>query len=221
MPLVGVVMGSKSDAEAVQPALDVLKELGIEYEVNVISAHRTPEKARQYGLTARERGMEVIIAAAGGAAHLPGVLASWTTLPVIGVPLPGTDLKGVDALYVHRPDAGRHTGRLRGHRGGRGQERRLSRRRDPRTEVRADAQGLRSVPCQPARRPQMIERYSRPRMKRVWSDQNKFGKWLQVEIAACEAWAELGVVPQSALPAIRKAKLQPAADEPDPQRDPP
>jgi len=99
MPLVGVVMGSKSDSEAVQPALDVLKELGIEHEVNVISAHRTPDKARQYGLSARERGLEVIIAAAGGAAHLPGVLASWTTLPVIGVPLPGTDLKGVDSLY--------------------------------------------------------------------------------------------------------------------------
>jgi 5-(carboxyamino)imidazole ribonucleotide mutase len=99
MPLVGVVMGSKSDAEAVQPALDVLKELSIEYEVNVISAHRTPEKARQYGLTARSRGIEVIIAAAGGAAHLPGVLASWTTLPVIGVPLAGSDLKGTDALY--------------------------------------------------------------------------------------------------------------------------
>ncbi len=100
MPLVGVVMGSKSDAEAVQPALDILKELGIEHEVSVISAHRTPEKARQYGLTARERGLEVIIAAAGGAAHLPGVLASWTTIPVIGVPLSGTDLKGVDALYA-------------------------------------------------------------------------------------------------------------------------
>ncbi len=99
MTLVGVVMGSKSDAEAVQPVLDILKELGIDYEVNVISAHRTPEKARQYGLTARSRGVEVIIAAAGGAAHLPGVLASWTTLPVIGVPLPSSDLKGVDALY--------------------------------------------------------------------------------------------------------------------------
>ena len=99
MPLVGVVMGSKSDSETVQPCLDTLKALGIDYEVNVISAHRTPEKARQYGLTARERGIEVIIAAAGGAAHLPGVLASWTTVPVIGVPLAGTDLKGVDALY--------------------------------------------------------------------------------------------------------------------------
>lgn len=99
MPLVGVVMGSKSDTEAIQPALDILKELGIEYEVNAISAHRTPEKARQYGQTARERGLEVIIAAAGGAAHLPGVMASWTTIPVIGIPLPGGELKGVDALY--------------------------------------------------------------------------------------------------------------------------
>ncbi len=97
--MVGVVMGSKSDAEAVQPALDVLKELGIEYEVNIISAHRTPDKARQYGQTARARGIEVIIAAAGGAAHLPGVMASWTTIPVIGVPLPSGELKGVDALY--------------------------------------------------------------------------------------------------------------------------
>ncbi|MFC1966794.1 5-(carboxyamino)imidazole ribonucleotide mutase [Chloroflexota bacterium] len=99
MPLVAVVMGSKSDAEVMQPTLDVLKELGIDYEVSVISAHRTPEKARQYGIEARSRGIEVIIAAAGGAAHLPGVLASWTTLPVIGVPLPGGELKGVDALY--------------------------------------------------------------------------------------------------------------------------
>jgi 5-(carboxyamino)imidazole ribonucleotide mutase len=99
MPLVGMVMGSKSDAEAVQPTLDVLKELAIDYEVSVISAHRTPEKARQYALAARGRGLEVIIAAAGGAAHLPGVLASWTTLPVIGIPLPTSELKGVDALY--------------------------------------------------------------------------------------------------------------------------
>jgi len=99
MPLVAVVMGSKSDAEAMQPTLTVLKELGIDYEVSVISAHRTPEKARQYGLAARSRGVEVIIAAAGGAAHLPGVLASWTTLPVIGVPLASSELKGVDALY--------------------------------------------------------------------------------------------------------------------------
>jgi len=99
MPLVGVVMGSKSDTVTIQPALDILKELGIEYEVNVISAHRTPEKARNYGQEARSRGIEVIIAAAGMAAHLPGVLASWTTLPVIGVPLAGGELNGADALY--------------------------------------------------------------------------------------------------------------------------
>ena len=99
MPLVGVVMGSRSDTEALQPAVEVLNQLGIDHEVNVISAHRTPEKARQYALSARERGIEVIIAAAGHAAHLPGVLASWTTLPVIGVPLSTGELKGVDALY--------------------------------------------------------------------------------------------------------------------------
>jgi 5-(carboxyamino)imidazole ribonucleotide mutase len=98
-PLVGIVMGSKSDSEILQPALDILKQFGIEYEVNIISAHRTPEKARQYASSARERGIEVIIAAAGMAAHLPGVLASWTTLPIIGVPLAGSELKGADALY--------------------------------------------------------------------------------------------------------------------------
>jgi 5-(carboxyamino)imidazole ribonucleotide mutase len=99
MPLVGVIMGSKSDAEVMQAALDVLTDLGIEHEVNVISAHRNPEKAKQYAGSARERGIEVIIAAAGMAAHLPGVLASWTTLPVIGVPIASGELKGVDALY--------------------------------------------------------------------------------------------------------------------------
>ena len=99
MPLVGVVMGSKSDAETLQPALDILEQFNIEHEVNVISAHRTPEKAKQYAQSAREHGIEVIIAAAGLAAHLPGVLASWTTLPVIGVPISSGDLKGVDALY--------------------------------------------------------------------------------------------------------------------------
>jgi 5-(carboxyamino)imidazole ribonucleotide mutase len=98
-PLVGVVMGSKSDAETLQPALEILQKLGIEHEVNVISAHRTPEKAKQYAESARERGLEVIIAGAGLAAHLPGVLASWTTLPVIGIPIASGELKGVDALY--------------------------------------------------------------------------------------------------------------------------
>ena len=76
----------------------MLKQLGIDYELFIISAHRKPEKAREYGLEAEKRGLKVIIAAAGYAAHLPGVLASWTNLPVIGVPLPTSDLKGIDAL---------------------------------------------------------------------------------------------------------------------------
>jgi len=98
MALVGVVIGSKTDTELIQPALDMLKQLGIDYELSVISAHRNPEKLRDYGLEAEKRELKVIIAAAGRAAHLPGVMASWTTLPVIGVPLPSGELKGVDAL---------------------------------------------------------------------------------------------------------------------------
>jgi len=98
MPLVSVVMGSESDAKLMQATLEVLDSLGIGYEVNVISAHRTPEKARQFALSVQERGIEVIIAAAGGAAHLAGVLASWTVLPVIGVPLASSEFKGLDAL---------------------------------------------------------------------------------------------------------------------------
>jgi 5-(carboxyamino)imidazole ribonucleotide mutase len=96
--LVGIVMGSRSDVDLMQPALDMLSELGIDYEVSVISAHRKPEMVREYGRKARKRGIKVIIAGAGLAAHLPGVLASWTTLPVIGVPLPAGELKGMDAL---------------------------------------------------------------------------------------------------------------------------
>ena len=99
MALVAVVMGSKSDADKLKVTLDTLNSLGIDYEVSIISAHRNPEKVRQYGLAARGRGIEVIIAAAGGAAHLPGVLASWTTIPVIGVPLATSELGGTDALY--------------------------------------------------------------------------------------------------------------------------
>ena len=98
MPIVAVVMGSKSDAEVMQTTLETLDSLGISYEVNVISAHRNPDKARQFAMAAPDRGVEVIIAAAGGAAHLPGVLASWTTLPIIGVPLATSDLKGIDSL---------------------------------------------------------------------------------------------------------------------------
>ena len=99
MPLVAIVMGSKTDADLMRPTVEVLSKLGIDYEMSVISAHRNPEKIREFGLSAQERGIEVIIAAAGGAAHLPGVLASWTTLPVIGVPLATSELEGIDALY--------------------------------------------------------------------------------------------------------------------------
>ena len=99
MPKVAVVIGSKSDTETIKPAMETLDMLGIDYEVKVISAHRNPEKVRNYGLSARDNGIEVIIAAAGGAAHLPGVLASWTTIPVIGVPVSNNELKGIDALY--------------------------------------------------------------------------------------------------------------------------
>ncbi len=99
MPLVAVVMGSKSDMEAMRPTMEILNKLGIEYEAAVLSAHRNPERVRQFAQAARGRWIEVIIAAAGGAAHLPGVIASWTTLPVIGVPLASSELKGVDALY--------------------------------------------------------------------------------------------------------------------------
>ena len=96
--LVGVVLGSKSDMPLMQPAIELLDRLCITHEVSIMSAHRNPEKIREYGMRARERGIEVIIAAAGAAAHLPGVIASWTTLPVIGVPLPTSELKGMDAL---------------------------------------------------------------------------------------------------------------------------
>jgi 5-(carboxyamino)imidazole ribonucleotide mutase len=99
MPKVAIIMGSDSDSEVAKAAVDVLNMLGIDHEVKVMSAHRKPEKVREFGLSARANGIEVIIAVAGGAAHLPGVLASWTTIPVIGVPVASSELKGVDALY--------------------------------------------------------------------------------------------------------------------------
>ena len=99
MPLVGVVVGSRSDEPMVQDTVTVLNDLGIPNELSAISAHRTPEKAREYAQSASERGIEVIIACAGGSAALPGVMASWCTLPVIGVPLPSSQLGGADALH--------------------------------------------------------------------------------------------------------------------------
>lgn len=98
-PLVGILMGSDSDLPVMEKAAEVLKEMGVPYEMDISSAHRLPEKTAEYARTARDRGIEVIIAGAGMAAHLAGVIASHTTLPVIGVPLKSGALNGVDALY--------------------------------------------------------------------------------------------------------------------------
>ncbi len=95
---VAVVMGSSSDFETVQPAVDTLEDFGVVVDVRVVSAHRTPEEMIEFGRSAADNGYSVIIAAAGGAAHLPGMLASVTRLPVIGVPVPITVLNGLDAL---------------------------------------------------------------------------------------------------------------------------
>ncbi|MFP6636182.1 MAG: 5-(carboxyamino)imidazole ribonucleotide mutase [Dehalococcoidia bacterium] len=100
MPLVGVVMGSASDEAVVQETVNTLEQLGVDYEVRVMSAHRTPERVQEYATTARDRGIEVLISAAGGSAALGGVLASWTTIPVIGIPLASSELKGMDALLA-------------------------------------------------------------------------------------------------------------------------
>jgi 5-(carboxyamino)imidazole ribonucleotide mutase len=97
-PLVGVVMGSKSDYEVLSAAVDVLRELEIPHEAKIVSAHRTPDRLFEYAETARERGLRVIIAGAGGAAHLPGMLAAKTLVPVLGVPVAATQLNGLDSL---------------------------------------------------------------------------------------------------------------------------
>jgi len=97
-PLVGIIMGSQSDLEHVQPAAELLRSMGVPHEVRIVSAHRTPGWMTEYATTARRRGLKVIIAAAGGAAHLPGMVAANTTLPVLGVPIPATVLNGMDSL---------------------------------------------------------------------------------------------------------------------------
>lgn len=97
-PLVGIIMGSKSDWETMQHAAELLKELGVPHEVRVVSAHRTPDLLFEYASSAEGRGIEVIIAGAGGAAHLPGMCAAKTILPVLGVPVESHALKGMDSL---------------------------------------------------------------------------------------------------------------------------
>ena len=97
-PLVAVIMGSRSDLKVMQVALDLLEELKVPHEASVVSAHRTPDRMFEFASAAEGRGIEVIIAAAGGAAHLPGMVAAKTTLPVLGVPISATALNGIDAL---------------------------------------------------------------------------------------------------------------------------
>src|SRR3954454_21882586 len=97
-PLVGVIMGSRSDYQVLEPAIEILRELQVPHEKRVVSAHRTPDWMFEYAQTAEKRGLQVIIAAAGGAAHLPGMIAAKTTLPVLGVPIPATMLNGIDSL---------------------------------------------------------------------------------------------------------------------------
>ncbi len=97
-PLVGVIMGSDSDLPVMQAAVDVLSDFGVDHEVRIVSAHRTPEVMVSYAREAAGRGLKVIIAGAGGAAHLPGMTASMTTLPVIGVPVPLAQLDGLDSM---------------------------------------------------------------------------------------------------------------------------
>jgi 5-(carboxyamino)imidazole ribonucleotide mutase len=97
-PLVGVIMGSQSDWATLRHAAETLTALGVAYEARIVSAHRTPDRLAEYAKTAAGRGLRVIIAGAGGAAHLPGMCASWTTLPVFGVPVESAALKGLDSL---------------------------------------------------------------------------------------------------------------------------
>ncbi|MEM9216709.1 MAG: 5-(carboxyamino)imidazole ribonucleotide mutase [Cyanobacteria bacterium P01_F01_bin.150] len=98
-PAVGIIMGSDSDLPVMQGAIAICEDFGIVHEVAIVSAHRTPEKMVDYAQTAHNRGLKVIIAGAGGAAHLPGMVAALTPLPVVGVPVPTRHLKGVDSLY--------------------------------------------------------------------------------------------------------------------------
>jgi 5-(carboxyamino)imidazole ribonucleotide mutase len=96
--VVGIIMGSQSDWPTLQHAAETLTRLGVAHETRIVSAHRTPDRLRDYATTARDRGLQVIIAGAGGAAHLPGMCAAWTALPVLGVPIESHALKGMDSL---------------------------------------------------------------------------------------------------------------------------
>ena len=112
-PLVGIIMGSRSDWETMRHAAETLEGLGVAHEVRIVSAHRTPRRLDDYAATARERGLKLVIAGAGGAAHLPGMTASMTPLPVLGVPIETRALKGIDSLLsIVQMTAGEPVGTL-------------------------------------------------------------------------------------------------------------
>ena len=196
-PLVGIIMGSANDKPKMQPAGQALQEAGIRYEVRVMSAHRDPEKVREYCYAARMRGLKVIIAGAGMSAALPGVAAAHTDLPVIGVPISGKNLGGLDALLsaVQMPpgvpvacvaiDGAKNAGLLAA---------RISTRRHegPGSGARS-RRGRGVISATPDRR---WARSGRP--------SDAWRRWLDVELAATDAWAAEGVVPAEAAAACRE-----------------
>ena len=145
-PVVGILMGSDSDLPVMQEAAAMLQEFGIEYEMTIASAHRTPKKVLEYSTSAETRGIKVIIAGAGWAAHLAGVIASQTTLPVIGVPIDSSPLEGIDALLSTVADAGRGPGGDHVARQGRREKRRDLCRPDHRGERREDGEPAQGLP---------------------------------------------------------------------------
>ena len=139
-------MGSRSDWETMQNAAETLDKLGVPYEVRVVSAHRTPDLLFQYAGSAEGRGLEVIIAGAGGAAHLPGMCAAKTALPVLGVPVESRALKGIELAAVDSANAGGYTGRDAGDWSGGGDKRGAVGRRDPGEQVPTDTRRAAQVP---------------------------------------------------------------------------
>ena len=147
---VAIIMGSQSDWETMRHAAETLEALGVGYEARIVSAHRTPDRLFAFAKGARAAGFKVIIAGAGGAAHLPGMTASLTTLPVLGVPIESQGAVGLDSLLFDRADAGRRAGRHAGDRQGRRDQRRAARRqrfwRSPTTTLAARLDALARAP---------------------------------------------------------------------------
>ena len=150
-PVVGIIMGSRSDWETMRHAAETLDELGVPYEKEVVSAHRTPDKLFAYAESAESRGLQVIVAGAGGAAHLPGMTSSKTLLPVLGVPVESEDAGRPRLAALDRTDAGGRPGRDAGHRAGRCGERGTARGGDRGARGRRREGAARLVPSEPDR----------------------------------------------------------------------